>query len=77
LQFRLIANQLRDNIRVERRSTKVLQPDEPLHIGVIGCGRLGSQLVRTLLSFGEVEPDELHISTRRPEALCKELHFYV
>ena len=41
----------------------------PLLIGIIGCGRLGSHLANCLLTFGEVNPEEIKISTRRPETL--------
>ena len=43
----------------------------PLLIGIIGCGRLGSHLANCLLTFGEVNPEEIKISTRRPETLSK------
>ena len=45
----------------------------PLLIGIIGCGRLGSHLANCLLTFGEVNPEEIKISTRRPETLSKTL----
>lgn len=41
----------------------------PLQVGLIGCGRLGSHLVNCLLTFGELQPNEVMISTRRPEIL--------
>ena len=43
----------------------------PLLIGIIGCGRLGSHLANCLLTFGEVNPEEMKISTRRPETLSR------
>ena len=42
---------------------------DPLKIGLIGCGRLGKQIVSSLLTFSDVRPNELFISTRRPDAL--------
>lgn len=41
----------------------------PLKIGLIGCGRLGKQIISSLLTFSDVRPNELFISTRRPDAL--------
>ena len=37
--------------------------------GIIGCGRLGAQIARDMLTFAEVTPSELLISTRRPMLL--------
>jgi len=42
---------------------------DPLKIGLIGCGRLGKQIASSLLTFSDVRPNELFISTRRPDAL--------
>ncbi|XP_067932744.1 NADP-dependent oxidoreductase domain-containing protein 1-like [Watersipora subatra] len=57
----------------QRRAIQLLTadtlPKNPLKIGLIGCGRLGSHLVHALLSFGEVNPADIQISTRRPETL--------
>ncbi|CAD5117422.1 DgyrCDS6192 [Dimorphilus gyrociliatus] len=55
-----------------RASLKILNDSKflnALKIGIIGCGRIGSQLASCLLSFGEVSPAELKIATRRPETL--------
>ena len=56
----------------ERKATRLLQEAvtrKPFIIGIIGCGRLGSQLAHCLLTFGEIPPQDLRISTRRPETL--------
>ncbi|KAI8788266.1 NADP-dependent oxidoreductase domain-containing protein 1 [Biomphalaria glabrata] len=39
------------------------------NVGIIGCGQLGSQISNCLLTIGQVEAKNLHISTRRPESL--------
>lgn len=57
---------------VKKRSSKLLQEApkrDPLLVGIIGCGRLGKQLANTLLKFSDVHPEELFLSTRRPETL--------
>ena len=46
-------------------------PKDPLLIGVIGAGRLGSYLVELILQHIPIFPEELKISTRRPETLSK------
>ncbi|CAG5134858.1 unnamed protein product [Candidula unifasciata] len=38
-------------------------------VGIIGCGRLGRQIVNCLLTYGQLLPARLKISTRRPESL--------
>jgi len=38
-------------------------------VGLIGCGRMGRHLVNCLLKFCDLLPEELIISTRRPETL--------
>ena len=61
-----------------RRATRLIQDDptrDYLHVGIIGCGRLGSHLAHCLLSFAEVNPENLFISTRRPETLSKIIKF--
>ncbi|XP_068721105.1 NADP-dependent oxidoreductase domain-containing protein 1-like isoform X2 [Montipora capricornis] len=57
---------------VKKRSSKLLQEipkRDPVLVGIIGCGRLGKQLANTLLKFSDVYPEELFLSTRRPETL--------
>lgn len=57
---------------VKKRSSKLLQEApkrDALLVGIIGCGRLGKQLANTLLKFSDVHPEELFLSTRRPETL--------
>ncbi|XP_078000954.1 NADP-dependent oxidoreductase domain-containing protein 1-like [Glandiceps talaboti] len=54
------------------KSSKFLQDAQernPICVGILGCGRLGSHLANTLLTYADVEPNELRISTRRPETL--------
>ncbi|KAK3701858.1 hypothetical protein QZH41_019585 [Actinostola sp. cb2023] len=56
----------------KKKSSKLLQEApkrDPLLVGVIGCGRVGKQLANTLLKYSDVQPEELLISTRRPETL--------
>ena len=48
-----------------------LMPRDPLVVGIIGCGRLGSHLANCILTYGEINPSELKISTRRPETLSR------
>ena len=60
-----------------KRTAKILQDDnskDALHIGILGCGRLGSQIAHCLLTYGKVDAKELHISTRRPETLGMKIH---
>lgn len=40
-----------------------------MKVGILGCGRLGSQLAHCLLTYGGVRPKDLKVSTRRPETL--------
>lgn len=59
----------------QRRAIQLLTadtlPKDPLQVGIIGCGRLGTHLAQALLSFGDVSPADLYISTRRPETIGK------
>ena len=55
-----------------KRSTRILQDPslrDPLKIGILGCGRLGSQLAYSFMTFGNVLPEDIKVSTRRPETL--------
>ncbi|XP_013415154.1 NADP-dependent oxidoreductase domain-containing protein 1-like isoform X2 [Lingula anatina] len=71
-----VFNEIRQ-IRAELRhpklkKSKLLQeatPRDPLLVGIIGCGKLGSQLANCLLTYADVRPEELKISSRRPETL--------
>ena len=38
-------------------------------LGIIGCGTIGTIIVETLLSMGILKPNEIIISTRRPQTL--------
>lgn len=55
----------------QRRAIQLLTadslPKDPLKVGIIGCGRLGTHIAESLLSFGGVGVQDLFISTRRPE----------
>lgn len=56
----------------QKMTAKILQDKEardPLKVGIIGCGRLGSQLAHCLLTYGRVNPKDMKVSTRRPETL--------
>ncbi|KAK2551770.1 NADP-dependent oxidoreductase domain-containing protein 1 [Acropora cervicornis] len=57
---------------IKQKSSKLLQEipkRDPVLVGIIGCGRLGKQLANTLLKFSDVQPEELFLSSRRPETL--------
>ena len=72
LLHRQIERQL--NMPAEKKKSRLLQKvtdTNPLNIGIIGCGRLGKHIADCLLSYGEVSPDYLTISTRRPETLSR------
>ncbi|XP_022108684.1 NADP-dependent oxidoreductase domain-containing protein 1-like [Acanthaster planci] len=56
----------------QSKTSKFLQdapPRDPLLVGIIGCGRIGLHLANTLLTYADVQPKELFVSTRRPETL--------
>ena len=59
----------------QRRAIQLLTadtlPKDPLKVGIIGCGRLGTHIANSLLSFGDVNAADLQISTRRPDTLGK------
>lgn len=67
------ARQLKKRLKSpQKRSTRILQdtgPRDPLKVGILGCGRLGSQLAHCLITYGSINPKDLKISTRRPETL--------
>lgn len=44
---------------------------DPAKIGIIGCGRLGRQLLRALKNYANVPNELIYVSTRRPEALSE------
>ena len=55
-----------------KKTTHILQDEgdrDSLVVGIIGCGRLGSQIAHCLLTYGQIHPTKLQISTRRPETL--------
>lgn len=54
------------------KSSKFLQDSQkknPVLVGILGCGRLGTHLANTLLTYADVAPCDLRVSTRRPETL--------
>ena len=60
----------------QSKTSKFLQdapPRDPISVGIIGCGRIGLHLVNCLQTYADVQPTEIHISTRRPELLGKYL----
>lgn len=60
----------------QKMTAKILQDKEardPLKVGIIGCGRLGSQLAHCLLTYGRVNPKDMKVSTRRSETLGKKV----
>ncbi|KAK3094039.1 hypothetical protein FSP39_023312 [Pinctada imbricata] len=67
------ARQIRTQMKnPQKKAAKILSDNEsrdPLKIGLLGCGRLGSQLAHCLLTYGGIHPKHLKISTRRPETL--------
>ncbi|RDD44387.1 NADP-dependent oxidoreductase domain-containing protein 1 [Trichoplax sp. H2] len=78
--FISVLNELRQVVLEEYSSRVVHRPSssrilntsiqrDPVKVGIIGCGRLGRQLATSLLAFAGVRPEELFISTRRPELL--------
>ncbi|ESO83530.1 hypothetical protein LOTGIDRAFT_133318 [Lottia gigantea] len=55
-----------------RKTAMILQDmnvKDELTVGILGGGRLGSQIAHCLLTFGRMNPQNLQISTRRPETL--------
>ncbi|KAH7815587.1 oxidoreductase [Monocercomonoides exilis] len=48
---------------------KPFYPSYDFKIGMIGCGTVGSLLLRTLLDFSGIKPHKFVVSTRRPETL--------
>ena len=57
---------------VNKKTIKFLKqvvPRNPIKVGIIGCGRLGKQIVSCLLEYSDVRTEEITISTRRPNIL--------
>ncbi|XP_064636119.1 NADP-dependent oxidoreductase domain-containing protein 1-like [Lineus longissimus] len=70
------ARQARVNLQYQAkgRAHRLLldsMPREPLYIGIIGGGRMGCHIANALLTYGGIRPDEIIISTRRPETLME------
>uniref|UniRef100_A0A1I8G679 F420_oxidored domain-containing protein n=1 Tax=Macrostomum lignano TaxID=282301 RepID=A0A1I8G679_9PLAT len=53
--------------KLSNKLLKDMQAKEPLLVGIIGFGRLGSRLANFLVRGSGLMPQELKISTRRPE----------
>ncbi|XP_040189126.1 NADP-dependent oxidoreductase domain-containing protein 1 [Rana temporaria] len=51
------------------QTRQALQMSRGFHVGVIGGGYLGKQLVRCLLDLTDLHADDISVSTRRPETL--------
>ncbi|XP_002119423.5 NADP-dependent oxidoreductase domain-containing protein 1-like [Ciona intestinalis] len=69
-EMRQILSEIRHPIN--QKTIQFLHQSPPRHalkIGLIGCGRLGKQVVMSMLKFTDVKPNELYISTRRPESI--------
>lgn len=58
--------------RIKELEATLAKGSKSLKVGIIGCGMLGTTLLRALLDSGSFDPDKICVSTRRPEAL---LHF--
>lgn len=78
--FISVLNELRQTVLEEYSTRTLRRPSssrilntgiqrDPVKVGIIGCGRLGRQLATSLLAFAGVRPEELFVSTRRPELL--------
>lgn len=52
---------------------KRLSHRNAVKVGLIGCGRLGSQIINAIMAFSDVRPEEIIISTRKPHELSMEL----
>lgn len=57
--------------KVSLISSKESMGSEGLKVGIIGGGHIGKQLARALLELSGISSQNIHISTRRPETLCK------
>lgn len=69
-EIREILSEIRHPVnRKTLKFVKRLSYRNAVKVGVIGCGRLGSQIVSTLMSFSDVRPEEILISTRKPHEL--------
>jgi len=73
------SRQLKRSLRSPNKRSKRILNDpslrDPLKVGILGCGRLGSQLTHCLITFGNIDPEDIKISTRRPETLGKTFFF--
>lgn len=69
---RCVLSEMRNPIN--KKTIKFLKqsvPRNPIKIGVIGCGRLGKQIITSLISYCDLKNDEILVSTRRPNLLSK------
>ena len=67
----LVKNPNRKKISLKIFMELNLTEKEPLLVGIIGAGRLGSQLAKMILEYVKLPAQELNISTRRPETMSK------
>lgn len=75
------ARQIRADLAKTSKQRRAIQlmtadslPKDPLKVGIIGCGRLGTHIAQSLLTFGEVHVTDLTISTRRVETLGEKIN---
>ncbi|XP_050407233.1 NADP-dependent oxidoreductase domain-containing protein 1 [Patella vulgata] len=66
--------QLRAQLQSTSRKTAMILHDinetkDSVKVGILGGGRLGSQIAHCLITFGRMNLQNLQISTRRPETL--------
>jgi hypothetical protein len=70
-RFKRNLNNIKQN-RIKQLNSRTdfgLEKLPGLLVGIIGAGRLGRQLAQALIGYGDVEPQELFISTRQPDIL--------
>jgi hypothetical protein len=79
--FVAIANKIRRNFFdikngfIKQKNSLLLNEidKEPgLRVGIIGAGKLGQLLAKSVLEYSNVHPNELRISTRQPDLLPSE-----
>ncbi|XP_063710664.1 NADP-dependent oxidoreductase domain-containing protein 1-like [Symsagittifera roscoffensis] len=71
-----VMNATRKEVFVAKNKTRAAQrimqmgiDGDPAKIGIIGCGRLGRQLIKVLKTYSNVSNELIYVSTRRPESL--------
>eukprot|EP00698_Gefionella_okellyi_P006960 TRINITY_DN1686_c0_g1_i1.p2 TRINITY_DN1686_c0_g1~~TRINITY_DN1686_c0_g1_i1.p2 ORF type:complete len:306 (+),score=56.96 TRINITY_DN1686_c0_g1_i1:2309-3226(+) len=66
---RAIASQCLFLVKVLQNVFQETRPSDPVRIGLIGCGFVGSQIVHLLLDFG-IQPHQIKVSTRTTAAVA-------